>query len=66
VSWRGLADGTQLTPASDSLDDRKLARQIVEFVKDMPMLRNQAAPTRDVQRSPVQPEHVRRGPDIER
>jgi hypothetical protein len=51
---------------SDSLDDRKLARQIIEFVKDMPMLRKQAAPARDVQRSPVQPEHVRRGPEIER
>ena len=63
AAWKRIA----MTFAhSDSLEDRKLARQIIEFVKDMPMLRKQAAPTRDVQRSPVQPEHARRGPEIER
>ena len=30
------------------------------------MLRKQAAPAREVQRSGVQPEHARRGPEIER
>ena len=63
AAWKRIA----MTLAhSDSLDDRKLARQIIAFVKDMPMLRKQAAPTRDVQRSGVQPEHARRGPEIER
>jgi hypothetical protein len=51
---------------SDRFEDRKLARQVIEFVKDMPMLRKQAAPTRDVQRAPVQAEQARRGPEIER
>jgi hypothetical protein len=51
---------------SGSLEDRKLARQIIDFVKDMPMMQKRAAPARDVQRSPVQPEQVRRGPDVER
>ena len=51
---------------SDNLDDRKLARQIIDFVKDMPMLRKQAAPTRDAQRAAAQPEQARRGPEIER
>jgi hypothetical protein len=63
TAWKRI--GTALAH-SDSLDDRKLARQIVDFVKDMPMLRNQAAPKRDVQRPPVQAEHLRRGPEIER
>jgi hypothetical protein len=51
---------------SGSLDDRKLARQILDFVKEMPMLHRQAAPTRDVLCSFVQPEHARRDPEIER
>jgi hypothetical protein len=51
---------------SESIDDRKLARQIIEFVKDMPMLRKGAEPTREVPRVIGQPEHVRRGPEIER
>ena len=63
AAWKRIA----MTLAhSDSLDDRKLARQIIEFVKDMPMLRKQAAPTRDVLRSPAQPEQLRRGSEIER
>ena len=52
---------------SDSRYDRVLARKIVDFVKvAMPMLRREAAPTRELQRVPAQPEHVRRGPEIER
>ena len=53
AAWKRIA----MTLAhSDSLDDRKLARQIVDFVKEMPMLRKQSAHTRDVQRALVQPE----------
>jgi hypothetical protein len=51
---------------SDNRDDRVLARKVVDFLKAMPMLRREAVPTRDVQRLPAQPEHVRRGPEIER
>jgi hypothetical protein len=64
---------------SDSRDDRVLAKQIVEFVKDMPMLRRLAVPAREAQRSdlkpgreaipqPVQsnPARTRTGPEIER
>jgi hypothetical protein len=51
---------------SDSLEDRKLARQIIEFVKDMPMLRKGVEPTRDVQRVRAPTEPDRRGPEIER
>ena len=51
---------------SDSLDDRKLARQVIDFVKDMPMLRKDAEPMRGVPRVHAQPEHDRRGPEIER
>jgi hypothetical protein len=36
---------------SDSRDDQVLAKQIVEFVKDMPMMQRAAAPQRDVQRA---------------
>jgi hypothetical protein len=51
---------------SGSQDDRSLARQIVEFVKDMPMLRAATTPTRETQRVVLQAErtHVRR--EIER
>ena len=63
AAWKRIA---MALAHSGSLEDRKLARQIIDFVKNMPMLRKQAAPTRDVQRSPVQPEHARRGPEIER
>lgn len=34
---------------SESRDDRVLAKQIVEFVKDMPMMRTAAVPQRDTQ-----------------
>ncbi len=51
---------------SESIDDRKLARQIIDFVKNMPMLRKGVEATREVPRVNAQPEHVRRGPEIER
>ncbi len=63
AAWKRIA---MALAHSDSLEDRKLARQIIDFVKDMPMLRKQTAPTREVQRPLMQPEHARRGPEIER
>jgi hypothetical protein len=51
---------------SDSLEDRKLARQIVEFVKDMPMLRKAPMPARDARPLVRQPEHTRPSQEIER
>jgi hypothetical protein len=64
---------------SDRKEDRVLARQIVEFVKDMPMLRRVGvparesqrpglSPTREVTRQPVQSnvERTRKGPEMER
>jgi hypothetical protein len=51
---------------SDSLDDRKLARQIVEFVKDMPMLRAAVTPARETQRVYPQAGRTWAGPELER
>ena len=51
---------------SDSLDDRKLARQIIDFVKDMPMLRTAGAPAREAPRAEPQLARTRTGPDRER
>jgi hypothetical protein len=51
---------------SDSLDDRKLARQIIEFVKDMPMLRKATTPVRETQRTEQQVTRTRAGPEWER
>jgi hypothetical protein len=51
---------------SCSQDDRKLARQIVEFVKDMPMLRTATAPARETQRIDLQAGRTPARPEIER
>ena len=51
---------------SDSLDDRKLARQIIDFVKDMPMLRGAVRPAREVARVEPQLTRTRTGPEWER
>jgi hypothetical protein len=51
---------------SGSLDDRKLARQIIEFVKDMPMMRTATTPAREAQRTAPQVERTRAGPEWER
>jgi hypothetical protein len=51
---------------SGSQDDRVLARKIVDFVKDMPMLRTMASPARDASRSGQQPERACTGPEIDR
>lgn len=51
---------------SDSLDDRKLARQIIEFVKDMPMLGHARTPAREMQRVQPQAVRARAGPEMER
>jgi hypothetical protein len=64
---------------SDSKEDRLLARQIVEFVKDMPMLRRSGVPARESQRPELSParevtrqpvrsdvERTRKGPEMER
>ena len=64
---------------SDSRDDRMLAKQIVEFVKDMPVLRRPAEPSREdrrgggergreatPQRVQSVVERVRNGPEMER
>jgi hypothetical protein len=51
---------------SDNRDDHVLAKKVVDFVKAMPMLRREVVPPREMQRPVVQPEHVRRGPEIER
>jgi hypothetical protein len=51
---------------SDSLDDRKLARQIIEFVKDMPMLEHARTPAREMQRAQPQAVRTRAGPEMER
>jgi hypothetical protein len=47
-AWRQIA---LALANSDSRDDQMLAKQIAEFVKDMPMMRRVAAPQRDVQRA---------------
>jgi hypothetical protein len=75
-SWKRIA---LALAHSDSKDDRVLAKQIVEFVKDMPMLRRLAVPAREAQRSDLKPERkaapqpiqstvarTRPGPEIER
>jgi Relaxase/Mobilisation nuclease domain len=51
---------------SGSLDDRKLARKIIDFVKDMPMMRGAVRPAREV--APVEPQvtRTRPGPEWER
>jgi hypothetical protein len=46
-AWKRIA---MALANSDSKDDRVLAKQIVEFVKDMPMMRTTAVPQRGVQR----------------
>jgi hypothetical protein len=64
---------------SDRKEDRVLARQIVEFVKDMPMLRKHGVPARQSQRPDLSParevtrqpvrsnvERTREGPEMER
>ncbi len=51
---------------SDKLEDRKLARQIIEFVKDMPMLRHARTPARELQRTEPQAVRTRPGPELER
>ncbi len=51
---------------SDSLDDRKLARKIIDFVKDMPMLRTARTPERETPRVEPQVERTRVGPEWER
>ena len=63
---------------SDTRDDRVLAKQIVEFVRDMPMVSRSPVLERDVQRAraergPVPPqralsavERTRKGPEIGR
>jgi hypothetical protein len=51
---------------SDRPDDRKLARQIIEFVKDMPMLRHARTPAREMQRTQPQAARTRAGPEMER
>jgi hypothetical protein len=51
---------------SDKLEDRKLARQIIEFVKDMPMLRHARTPAREMQRTEPQVVRTRSGPEMER
>jgi hypothetical protein len=51
---------------SDNLDDRKLARQIIEFVRDMPMLGHARTPAREIQRTEPQAVRTRTGPELER
>ncbi len=51
---------------SGSQDDRVLAREIVDFLKDTPLLRTMASPARDASRSGQQPERARTGPEIDR
>jgi hypothetical protein len=51
---------------SDKLEDRKLARQIIEFVKDMPMFGHARAPAREMQRTELQAVRTRFGPEMER
>ena len=51
---------------SDSLDDRKLARKIIDFVKDMPMLRTAGASAREAPRPELQVLRTRTGPEWER
>jgi hypothetical protein len=48
------------------VDALAVACSALRLVKDMPMQRKQAALAREVQRPLMQPEHVRRGPEIER
>jgi hypothetical protein len=47
------------------LEDRKLARQIIEFVKDMPMFGHARAPAREMQRTELQAVRIRFGPEME-
>ncbi len=51
---------------SGSLDDRKLTRQIIDFVKDMPMLRTAGAHAREVLQPEPQVARTRAGPEWER
>jgi hypothetical protein len=51
---------------SDKLEDRKLARQIIEFVKDMPMFGHARTPAREMQRPEPQAARTRAGPEMER
>jgi hypothetical protein len=51
---------------SDKLEDRKLARQIIEFVKDMPMFGPARTPAREMQRTEPQAVRTRTGPEMER
>jgi hypothetical protein len=51
---------------SDKLEDRKLARQIIEFVKDMPMFGPARTPAREMRRTEPQAVRTRAGPEMER
>lgn len=63
AAWKHIA---RALAQSDIRDDRVLAKKVVDFLEQMPMVRRQANPTREEQRVSTQPEHVRRGPEIER
>jgi hypothetical protein len=62
-AWKHIA---RALAHSGSQDDRRLARQIVEFVKDMPMLRTASTPARETQRVDFQTERTQVRPEIER